>query len=181
MLKKITYIFLIITLFSCESNKGVNIAYESEYELSLNAWNKLKKTNGNSYTYESSLISWIGSGSTTKITVINNQVSSREYIAFDIFDPKTGDYLGLKNKRITDLYNEDINTLNTNKQGAKPLTIEQLYSSCITEYLTVDTTENKITFAVDSNNLLSNCTYYTIGCQDDCSVGIHIKNFKWID
>ena len=181
MLKKIITTVSLLFLFSCDKDNDTNISYESEYEKSLNSWSELKKTNGTSYSYESSFVSWAGFGSTTKITVVDNKVTSREYIAFNLYDPETDEYLGMDNKIITDQFSEDINTLNTNNQGAKTLTIDELYVSCAADYLTVSTSKNEITFTIDSNGILTNCSYYPIGCQDDCSFGISINNFKWAD
>ena len=181
MLKKITITVFLLLLFSCDKDDNTNISYGSEYEKSLNSWNELKKTNGTSYSYESTFVSWVGFGSTTKITVVDNTVSSREYIAYNLYNPETNEYLGMDNKIITDQFTEDINTLNTNELGAKPLTIDELYLSCAADYLTLDTSKNEITFTTDTNGILTNCTYYSIGCQDDCSIGIRINNFKWSD
>ncbi|MFI0428015.1 hypothetical protein [Mariniflexile sp. HMF6888] len=183
MRNKLFVLFLItstlITNQSCETNDSSKVKSITEYQKSLNAWENLKETNGTSYSYIISTSSVFGFGSTTHITVLNNIVTSRVYELYSLYDEDT--YLGYENRQILESYTENTEALGSNESGANPFTIDELYSTCINNYLSVDADNNTIIFSVDDSNIIKDCYYITHGCQDDCAHGITITNFKWLE
>ncbi|WP_111306946.1 hypothetical protein [Confluentibacter sediminis] len=164
---------------SCDTNSDTNYKHIKEFETSLETWKRLKLEHGTSYTYEMSSGSVFGFGSTTKITVENNIVISRTFESYSIYDD-SHNYLGYENRLITSSYNETSETIGTHVNGTSPLTIDELYDTCLNNYLSVDTRTNQVTFAVDDLNVLKDCYYIANGCQDDCSTGIMISKFDWL-
>lgn len=144
------------------------------YDESLSKWTGLKTDNGRSYIYQTDIISFTGDGSTTEIKVINNSVVSRVYQSFTI-NGETGE------RTITDTYSENEAALGTNQEGAAPLTIDELYNSCASEYLVVDQENNTIYLQTEVNGLLTLCGFTPNNCADDCFTGVSIKAFDWIN
>ena len=144
------------------------------YDESLSEWEALKNDNGKSYIYQTDIISFTGNGSTTEIKVIDNSVVSRIYQAFNI-NGETGE------RSITATYSENEAALGTNEEGAAPLTIDELYNSCASEYLIVDQENNTIYFQTEVNGLLTLCGFVPNNCADDCFSGVSIKAFDWIN
>jgi hypothetical protein len=143
------------------------------YTESLNKWNELKITNGNSYIYQTSFLSWVGFGSTTKLKVINGTVKARVYHEFRA-DEQTGERV------MTDSYDENEDALGSHEKGALPLTIDKLYSSCASDYLVVDKEKNTVYFETGINGLMTLCGFVQNGCEDDCYEGISIDSFEWV-
>lgn len=171
--------FLMVNL-SCDTNNASNSQNIKAYNTNLENWKHLKLISGASYVYEISTASFSGHGSTTQITVQNDIVVSRTYESYSIYD-ENNTYLGYENRLITSSYTENSETLGTNTDGASPLTIDELYNTCLSDYLSVDPDTNTITFNVNDFNIISNCYYVPDGCQDDCKFGITITNFQWLD
>jgi hypothetical protein len=146
---------------------------EISYKESLNKWNELKNDNGNSYTYQTTFLSWAGFGSTTEFKVIDGKITTRIYHEF-----RTNDKTGERN--IIESYKEDEDTLGSHEKGASLLTIDELYSSCASNYLVVDKDKNTIYFKTNINGLMTLCGFVPNGCADDCYVGISIDSFEWI-
>jgi hypothetical protein len=170
---------LIFTL-GCDTNESKSFENLKEYKASLENWKYLKLINGVYYKYEISTNSVFGFGSTTQITVENDIVVSRTYESYSIYDANNN-YLGFENRLILNSYTEDLITLGSNTEGASPLTIDKLYDTCLSDYLSVDSDSNTITFNVDDFKIIKNCYYIPNGCQDDCTFGITITNFVWLD
>tara|TARA_R110002050_G_scaffold4573_1_gene22076 strand:- start:57604 stop:58155 length:552 start_codon:yes stop_codon:yes gene_type:complete len=178
--KLFLFAFIIsLCILSCDNDslKSKNI---SEYSRSLNTWNTLKEINGTSYTYEVSSGSVFGFGSTTQITVKNNIVISRVYEAYSIYD-NDNNYVGYDNRIISITYSENSENLGSNDSGASPVIIDDLYTTCLNDYLSVNSSSNTIGFEVDDSNIIKACYYVPNGCQDDCSTGITLTDFKWLE
>lgn len=172
------YTLLFLFLASCSSTKLVtlpNKTIEADYNKSLQRWNQFKKEHNNSYEYTVGTSSFTGYITQTKIMVKNGVVNARKY-AHNYDDESERPLDELK-----EIYAEDKFNLNTHEEGFKPITIDEIYSTCAGTYLVVDEVENKISFAVDDLGLLKYCGYYPKGCLDDCSRGVSISNFKWLD
>ncbi len=143
------------------------------YNESIDKWTELKKINGNSYVYQTTFISWTGSKNTTEIKVKNGKVTSRIYQGFIIDD---------NGNKAVDSFIENSNELGNHLEGAEPLTIDELYTSCASDYLIVDQKNNTLYFETDTNNgLITLCGFVPNGCADDCYRGIRISSFTWID
>lgn len=153
--------------FAVEGEHGFN------FKESKSAWKELKKKNGNSYEYTVLEQSWTGHGSETIIVVKNGKVTSRHYTAFEISDED-----GTKN--ITDSYEENQKReIGSHSSGAPPYTIDKLYNTCLSKYLTVDHEANNVYFETNEQGVMMLCGYEPIGCQDDCFKGIRISEFRW--
>lgn len=137
---------------------------------SKDSWELLKKENGNSYIYQVGFGSWTGAGSITEISIENNIVISRKYESYSNI---------LNRNEISDSYIETQEELGKHSFGAKPITIDEMYEICLSDFLDVDTTENSITFSVTNKGLLQNCSYYPNNCADDCTKGVQIDAFEW--
>lgn len=144
------------------------LSNQLEFQKSLELWNELKTKNGTSYTYEVDFTSFLGFSSTTKITVVNNIVVARSFESFGIEDSEL----------LT--YEENEGNLGGNAVGAMVATIDELYTTCLQEVLVVDKEGNDILFSVSDAGLLRTCVYIPMGCQDDCSRGVSISNFSWM-
>ncbi len=184
MKNKLLTLLLIISVLminiSCDTNSASNSQNIKAYNTSLENWKHLKLISGASYVYEISRGSVFGFGGTTQITVKNDIVVSRTYESYSIYD-ENNTYLGYENRLIMSSYTENPETLGSNIEGAPPVTIDELYNTCLRKYLSVDPDTNTIIFNVNDFNIISDCYYVPDGCQDDCTFGITITNFKWLD
>lgn len=155
-------------LTTLKSENGIS------YTESLNKWNALKKDNGNSYSYQTTFQSWVGFGHTTELIIKEGRVVARVYEEFQI-DGQTGARV------ITDSYTENENNLGNNEKGAAPLSIDDLYTSCASDYLVVDKEKNTLYFETNESGMLSRCGFVPNGCADDCFQGLSIHSFRWVD
>lgn len=182
MKQKLVLLFFITSFFalnlSCDTNNSSKAKSIAEYKSSLSAWNTLKETHGNSYTYTITSGSVFGFGSNTTITVVDGTVTSRMSEGYSIYDGDT--YVGYENRVILESYTENTETLNSHDSGAAAVTIDALYDTCLSDYLSVDADSNTITFSVDDANIIKACLYVPDGCQDDCAFGIQISSFQWL-
>lgn len=144
------------------------------YNESLKQWTELKDKNGNSYIYQTTFVSWTGFGSITELKIEGGEVTSRVYQEF-----KTNETDG--QREIIDTYIETNTNLGSHEKGANPLTIDDLYNSCESEYLTVDKENNTVYFETEIDGLMTLCGFVPDGCMDDCFRGVTINSFKWID
>lgn len=180
-MKNIFYILhlLAFIIMSCGNKiSKVSTTFKSpngySYKESLNAWEKLKKTNSNSYEYEVHFESWIGVKSITKLKVINGKVFSRSY-KFLKPNPNTGELY------VSNSYIEKKDDIGKHEDGALPKTIDQLYASCISEYIIADTSENYVYFETNKSGIINLCGFVPKECVDDCYKGIKIAKFNWIE
>ncbi|SOC80382.1 hypothetical protein SAMN06296241_1931 [Salinimicrobium sediminis] len=181
-MKKLYLIFVLPVAFmfvSCSADAMqsiLDIEGEHGYDFreSRAAWKDLKKEHGNSYAYTILEQSFTGAGSETTIEVEEGKVKRRHYIAFIISDEDGS-------KSITDSYEEDTKKeLGSHSLGAPPYTIDHLYSTCLSKYLTVNTDANEIFFETNEVGVMMLCGFVPIGCQDDCYRGIRISEFHWM-
>ena len=182
-MKKLYIIFLLpvtcFLFFSCsadamQSKLNVEGEHGFDFRESRTAWKNLKKQNGNSYAYTILEQSFTGHGSETTIEVEEGKVRARFYIAFIISDEDG-------TKSITDRYEEITKKdIGSHSLGAPPLTIDKLYSTCLSKYLTVDHEANEIYFETNEEGVMMLCGFVPVGCQDDCYRGIRISEFHWM-
>ena len=134
----------------------------------------MKAENGNSYFYVFLEQSFAGFGSETKITVNRGKVISRHYEAFEISEED-----GVKT--ITFSYAEEFKKdLGKHPDGAEPVTMDQLYRSCVAQYLIADPDANEVYFDTNEEGVMMLCGFVPIGCQDDCYKGITLSEFSWM-
>ncbi|TXD53220.1 MULTISPECIES: hypothetical protein [unclassified Polaribacter] len=147
-MKTLILILAVGLFFSCEENENlpqskltVVTSLESQtgisYSESIGNRNELKNKNGNSYVYHTKFASWLGEDSITEVTIIDGIVISRVYEHF-----KTNETNG--RVEIIDSYSETTSNLGVHEKGAVPITIDALYSTCASDYLTVDVQNNTI-------------------------------------
>lgn len=169
---KLLLLFLLIGLLSCKKDDDSKTTHVKNYKESLNKWAELKAKNGNSYTYKTTFVSWVGGGSTTELKVENGKVTGRSYQQFII--DNTGQ------RTIIDSYTETTSEVGTHQKGARPLTIDELYSSCLGEFLIADDKTNTLYFETDANGIMSSCGFVPDNCADDCFRGVTIKDLNWL-
>ena len=112
--------------------------------------------------------------STTELKIINGIVVERNYEMYG-FNEANGQ------KEVVDFYFENIENLGSNNKGALSKTIDELYSTCASEYLRVNSDENEIYFDTNENGLISLCGFVPIGCMDDCFRGVQLDSFYWLE
>lgn len=174
-LKLIFSCCLIVFTFSCNKNIDNFVSKEGHsFSDSRDLWNELKMGNGNSYKYSSRISSVFGFGSITEMIVNDGKVTGRNYQEFTS-DVNTGELIN------TDVSYIELNDeVGNNERGFGPFTIDQLYDSCASEYLTVSASDNFITFETTANGLVETCSYFPKECQDDCSIGFTISSFMFL-
>ena len=144
------------------------------YLESLEKWNDLKERNGDSYVYQTALTSWAGFGSITEVRVEDGKVISRKYQSFS-YNDMTGE------REVTFSYSETASNLGSNQQGVAPWTVDEMYGTCVSQYLAVDENSNTIYFETETDGLMTLCGFVPNNCVDDCFQGVSITAFEWIN
>ncbi len=162
-------LFLSLIVISCKKSES---EVTSRFNESLKRFNEFKQQTGNNYSYTVTISSWTGFSSSTKITVLNGIVSSREYTAATRNDTSLVQLASWK---------ETFVNLNSHQEGAQTLTLVQVYEKAKNEWLTANKKHNDIYFETKNNGMISLCGYVPDGCQDDCFFGIRISEIKAID
>ena len=179
------FLLFLFLFVACEKNEDtIRIEWSTltnlrgasglSYLESLEKWNDLKERNGNSYVYQTAFTSWAGFGSITEIRVEDGKVTSRKYQSFS-YNDMTGE------REVTFSYSETASNLGSNQEGAAPLTIDEMYGTCVSQYLVVDENSNTIYFETESDGLMTLCGFVPNNCVDDCFMGISIDAFEWIN
>lgn len=162
--------FLLVLACSCGKDEDALTQIKGDsninYKTSLKKWNE-RKASDNTYLYTISFTSWVGFGNETTISVLDGQVTGRSYYEFN------------EEMDTTFWYSETIDELNSHSEGAPPLTFDELYATCASEYLVVDEKENKIYFDTDAVGIMNLCGYVPYNCADDCFTGIKISLMLW--
>jgi len=180
VLKYLSVFLFTMFLLSCANTnlKTQQISGKSgvSYDDSEEIWKKLKSENEDSYSYTVNSISWSGFGSRTTITVKDGLVSKREYI---YFEQVLNEESELEEVEI-ESYIETGEEIGSNPEGFQPFLIDELYETCISEYLRVNKGENDIYFNTNEAGIISNCGFVEKGCIDDCFKGFRISKFQWL-
>lgn len=175
---KISTLLFILLLVACQGAKKIkiiNAPIEKAFNESQKKWHKLKQNNGDSYQYSIGFYSWSGYSCTTTIDVKNDKIIARKFM----------EKVRGKNERFGDteeiVYVETEGDINTHEKGFQALTIDELYLDCGNKSLQVNEVENDLYFTTDKNGLIKSCGYSLKNCSDDCSEGISIEGFKWLN
>lgn len=178
LLAKANALFLIVLFLvvgACSTSTSPisleNKTLESNYNKSLDIWNKAKAENGGNYEYaitQSSLFGWFAK---TVITVKDNKVVGRKY--YDNEADKVKGTLAL-------VYEESGSDVNKNEKGVKATTLDQVYADCAEYSLTKSEETHNITFKTDDAGMLSVCGFCEKGVMDDCFRGTSVQDFKWL-
>jgi hypothetical protein len=162
-------LFTIIILFSVTSCKKGDIANESDYNKSYNAWLSYKKSVHNSYSYTTNFGSWTGYGAEIKTGVVNGKIISRDFISSKFKQNGTIERDTIKQ------WHEDADHINTHSDDAgESLTLADVYQKAKTVWLKANKKNNDIYFEAKNNGMISKCGFVPKGCQDDCFNGISI-------
>ncbi len=138
---------------------------------SLETWNALKAENGDHYRYETLFASWTGFRSTTTLTVQDNVVVTRAY---------ESSYINDEGEEITESWTEEGAAVGSHEAGAKPRTIDELYTECRENVLTQDATENEFYLSFHDDGVLEACYYRSKNCADDCLRGVSAEEFEFL-
>ncbi|TDM00394.1 MAG: hypothetical protein C4K58_04085 [Flavobacteriaceae bacterium] len=137
------------------------------------SWNILKERNGNSYKYTVQTFYFGPSPKiSTTITVKDGVIVQRDVSKYN--------YNSSNQLVVSSTITEIGTNIGKNQEGAKALTIDQLYQTCISEILTVDKVKNTITFNTDSNKMIKDCYYTLKDVADYPNIGSEISEFTWI-
>lgn len=167
---KALYLSTIIILISVTGCKKDNIANESEFNKSYNAWLSFKDTSHNTYLYTTTFGSWTGYGAETKTGVVNGKVAWRDFVSTQLKRNGTSQIDTIKQ------WHEDADHLNTHSSDAAgPLTLDDVYQRAKTVWLKADKKTNDIYFETKNSGMISSCGFVPKGCQDDCFNGITIS------
>ncbi|MGB7843176.1 MAG: hypothetical protein WBL21_10315 [Salinimicrobium sp.] len=175
---KLWGIFVVIFVLNACSiqdlKKNLVVTGESGYNFteSRKQWVRLSAEHKNSYSYSILELSVTNNGSETSITVKNGKVTARDYEAFLISEEDGS-------RTILSTYSEKKNELGKHAEGASPVTIDDLYETCLADYLVVDTEANTVYFDTNETGVISLCGFVPNLCQDDCFVGFDISSFSW--
>ena len=153
-----------IIIIACDDE---NLAKSTKFSNSQSAWTELKNENGSSYTYTSGFSSFSGFRSTTEIKVVDGQVAQRSYTAFNDMNEEIESYV------------ETGEEIGKDERGAAAVTIDELYTSCASEYLSVNSDKNEIFFETGDAELMTLCGFVPKNCADDCFQGVRINTFTW--
>lgn len=159
---------LVLSLSACKKD---GVRHFKEYEKSLDAWKDFKASSHNSYSYKVLAGSWIGINTETVITIQNGQVVGRDYIRIYYRQTPAGvqpDTLAWK---------ETASQIGAHQQGAAAMTLDEIYHEARVNWLK-HRDDADTYFEAKNNGMISEAGYIPNNCQDDCFIGIHIKEIR---
>lgn len=167
--------FLIVSCSTEAYAPNLMVTGESGYTFiqSYKQWEKLKRKHQNSYQYKITDLSFSGFGSETLLTIQNGEVVRRAYQSF-LMSENDG------TRELIEEYEEVGEDIGTHKEGAKAVTLDELYEDCGSEYLMVDPDTHTLYFDTDEEGVMKLCGNVPDLCGDDCFEGFHISMFKWM-
>ena len=133
---------------------------------SAEKWRQIKETRPD-YQYAIHYASWAGFGNKTEMRIEQHRVVQRSYTAWNAQHLNQEQWV------------ESESELDQHKQGAKALTLGQLYQRCETEVLSQSSRRNQIELSFDDEGLLRSCSYLPRNCTDDCSKGFTVRNLQF--
>ena len=167
---KALYLSVIIILISVTGCKKDDIADESEFNKSYNAWLNFKNGSHNSYQYTTNFGSVFGYGTEIKTGIINGKILSRDFISTRLKQNGTSQIDTIKQ------WHEDADHINTHPNDVgESLTLDDVYQKAKTTWLKADKKTNDIYFETKNSGMISSCGFVPKGCQDDCFNGITIS------
>lgn len=167
------FIFLSCSMESVRENVDKEGEHGYNFRESKHQWDRLKARNGNSYLYVFLEQSFAGFGSETTIEVERGKVIARHFVAFEISDNDGS-------RTVLYTYSETLrHELGTHPEGAPPRTMDELYRSCVAQYLIADPDANDVYFETNEQGVMMLCGFVPHDCQDDCYRGIRLSHFEW--
>jgi hypothetical protein len=142
-------------------------ALRAELHDSYARWTKLSAEHGGRYAYTRDDSSVFGGFCRTTMQAEGGEVTSRTELRSD----STVRYG-------TALWTEVGAELDSHPGAChRPATMEELYVEC-SSVLCKDPRKNLIYLELDDAGLLRRCTYFPMGCADDCSVGVNLSGLR---
>lgn len=152
----------------------------ADFEQSLQQWKMLKTQHNDSYEYVVSWQSAFGFGHITTITVREGQVISRKYE-----ERNSPDYLQPEDDTFEEEFAEESTNSDTllhpKDDGFRGITLDEVYRECEEIHLQQNEQENWLYFTTDEAGILKVCSSVPFGCEDDCSEGVYISKFRWLE
>ena len=164
----ITLIIIGSLIYSCDSD---DLEYENEFETSHEIWLSFKQSNSNTYKYTAQNSSWIGFSQQTTITVENGIITQRHFI----YTSTEGLSDDIPENELE--WTETGNEIGAHKNGAEPLTLDEIYDKAQQEWL-IERKNATTYFKTENNGMISTCGYVDNNCADDCFIGINIVNIE---
>lgn len=123
------------TLNDCKKScmDAINPEYLEKLDASLSGWKHVKNNNVQAYHYATNFSSWTGYKNETIIHVRNDIVISRQFRAWD-----------QDRRSISQWIEKTPADLGTNKEGAPPKSVDELYEECREILLTKNLKENRL-------------------------------------
>lgn len=163
MKKVLLAIFLCLFIFSCKEQE-----LRSDFDVSIAAWKNFRETSNNSYEYMTASSSWVGTSSTTVITVRYGEVIKRQYTQYQ---------LGTAGNTPVKTWTETRTDLNSHPEGSRGITLDEVYEQA-RNWVKASEKENTIYFETNNAGMISLCGYVPDNCADDCFTGITITGIK---
>lgn len=151
--------------------------FEVSFKRSQAIWDQLKSSANLDYSYVTEYQSWIGLGQTTRIRVQGDTVKQRSFERwrwyYDYNDQNT------YKRETLETWVENGQEVGTHDEGERPKNLDQIYSQCLSEVLSLDPDLNTVEFNVDEKGLIKTCRARNIYCADDCWEGIDIVSLQF--
>jgi hypothetical protein len=140
-------------------------------EDSLERWQVALADSGGRYSYTRSSYSFVGSSCETTVHVLDGTITARAQLT-TLVDRDNG-------TRSDTYWSESQAEIGSQTSACHPpRTMEQLYEECLVQTLCEDPRENYIDVTFDEQGLLLRCTYFPMGCADDCGRGVDVSELR---
>ncbi|NLR58220.1 hypothetical protein HGH93_08935 [Chitinophaga polysaccharea] len=168
MKANIYLLLLLLTSVFFISCKKSDIAYENDFNTSVQSWMNFKAASGNSYRYVVNFYSWTGFSTETVITVKKGKVVQRSFTGTRRIDSLPGQ------REVYLQWTEDESKVGSHGDAYPPQTLDEIYRAAKERWL-IKRSNAKTYFRAENNGMISSCGYIENGCMDDCFQGIDIS------
>jgi len=152
---------------ACEPIKHqTKTSYRNAVNKSLKLWQGIKETHSD-YSYSVLFSSWVGFRHSTVLTIKDHKMHSREYKAWSA------------DRKLSQQWKETSAQVGLYEAGAEPLTLDQLYTQCLSIIDEFFNKHNHFRLKFNEQGLLKTCAYTPKQCADDCTQGIEIENLNF--
>jgi hypothetical protein len=139
---------LILTIFAFLASSCKKDDLPTNFDTSLQTFQRFKINSNNSYVYTTKSPVWIDDS--TRITVVNGTVTNRDYYIF-VHEPATN-----AGKRVASLqWKETTTDLGSHKAGFDAYTMDQVYDKAKNVWLAVDKKSYDIKFEINNAGIIS--------------------------
>jgi len=159
MKRILTCLAVFFLLPACGENPEEGTA-GSDFDESRATFEQARDRADGDYVYAIEFASWTGYASRTTIYVEGGAVVRRTVSV--TAEPDGGG--------MDEQFDENGDEVGSNQAGARPLTLDALYSECA-DTLALDPTENELVFTTDESGIVQSCYAVPENCADDCNMG----------